>query len=117
MAYALYGFWPVLPFAGLEVIVLGAAFYITLYRSGAREVVRVSTDTVSVEKGRDTPQEYWECPRVWAQVRLEPSPIRWYPNCLAIRYQGRQVEIGKFLNEAERSALAEELTQAIRRTA
>jgi len=117
VAYALYGFWPVLPFAGLEVIVLGAAFYITLYRSGAREVVRVSTDTVSVEKGRDTPQEYWECPRVWAQVRLEPSPIRWYPNCLAIRYQGRQVEIGKFLNEAERSALAEELTQAIRRTA
>ena len=116
MVYALYGYWPVLPFAGLEVIVLGAAFYITLYRSGAREVVHVGADTVSVEKGRDKPQQCWECPRAWAQVRLEPSPIRWYPSRLAIRFQGRQVEIGKFLNEAERRALAKELTHAIRRT-
>ncbi len=112
--YALHGFWPALPFAGLEVIALGVAFFITLHRSGVREVVRVGADTVSVEKGRDEPTEHWECPRAWAQVRLERSPIRWYPSRLVISFQGRQVEIGKFLIEAERSALAEDLIQAIR---
>jgi uncharacterized membrane protein len=115
--YALNGFWPVLPFAGLEVLALGAAFYITLHRSGVQEVVHVGDELVTVDKGRDVPQEHWECPRVWAQVRLEPSPHRLHPSRLAILFQGRRVEIGGFLNEAERCALAEELAQAIRRPA
>ena len=113
--YAMHGFWPVLPFAGLEILVLGVAFYLTLRRSGVREVVSVDSDIVRVEKGRHKPQEHWECPRAWAKVLLEQSPISWYPSRLAIMFQGRRVEIGKFLNEAERCALAEELTNAIRK--
>ena len=112
--YAMRGYWPVLPFAGLEVLVLGVAFYLTLRRSGIREVVSVDSDVVKVEKGREEPQESWECPRVWAQVRLQRSHIAWYPSRLAILFQGKQVEIGRFLNEMERQELAYELQQAIR---
>jgi uncharacterized membrane protein len=111
--FALYGYWPVLPFAGLEVIVLGIAFYRCLLRSQLREVVTVSAEVVSVEKGRHQPQERWECPRAWARVVLEHAPIAWYPRRLTVAFQGRRVEIGQFLNEEERGVLADELQQLI----
>jgi len=70
-------------------------------------------DVVTVEKGRHQPEEYWECPRVWARVALEHSPIAWYPRRLTVAFQGQQVEIGQCLNEEERGVLAEELQQMI----
>ena len=91
IAFALHGFWPVLPFAGFEVAVLGIAFYLCLSRSQVREVVSVNADKVTVEKGRNSPEEHWECPRVWARILLQRSPIAWYPSRLAIAFQGKQV--------------------------
>jgi uncharacterized membrane protein len=112
VAFALHGFWPVLPFAGLEVIALGTAFYLCQTRSQQREVVTMGADVVTVEKGRRQPEEHWECPRVWARVLLEPAPIAWYPSRLTIAFRERRVEIGRFLGEAERRALAAELHRA-----
>ena len=116
IAFALHGYWPVLPFAGFEVIVLGIAFYLCLLRSQLREVITVNAEVVIVEKGRHQPQEHWECPRAWARVALEHSPIAWYPMRLTIAFQGRQVEIGRFLNDEERRVLAAELQQMIRKS-
>lgn len=116
MLFALYGYWPVLPFAGLEVIVLGIAFYRCLSRSQLREVVTVGSEVVSVEKGRQQPQQRWECPRAWARVVLEHAPIAWYPRRLTVAFQGRRVEIGQFLNEEERGVLADELQQVLQRS-
>jgi uncharacterized membrane protein len=115
IAFALHGFWTVLPFAGLEILVLGAAFYLCLTRSQIREVVSVNASVVTVEKGRQTPEERWECPRAWARISLQQPHIAWYPSRLAIAFQGRQVELGAFLNEEERRALAVELQQVIHR--
>jgi len=112
--FALKGFWPVLPFAGLELLVLGVAFYLCITRSRWREVVTVDTRVVRVEKGRRQVEERWECPSVWAQVLLEKSPIAWYPSRLMIAYQGHGVEVGRFLCEDERAALAVALKRGIR---
>ncbi len=54
-------------------------------------------------------------PRPWARISLERAPIAWYPSRLKLVFQDRQVEIGRFLNETERSALAVELNRMIRR--
>ena len=112
--FALHGFWPVLPFAGLEVAVLGFAFYTCLVRSQQREIVTVDADRVSVEKGRREPHEHWECPRAWARIDLERAPVSWHPSRLSVAFQGRKVEIGAFLNEQERCSLAVELQDVIR---
>jgi uncharacterized membrane protein len=115
LAFALHGLWTVLPFAGFEIVVLGLAFYLTFSRSQVREVVSVTADAVTVERGRHAPREHWECPRAWARINLERPRIAWYPSRLNIAFQGQQVEIGRFLNEEERCALAVELERAIRR--
>jgi uncharacterized membrane protein len=114
--FALHGFWPVLPFAGLEIAVLGIAFYVCLVRSQLREVVSINTELVTVDKGRREPQEHWECPRAWARINLERSSIAWYPSRLSVAFQGKRVVIGSFLNEKERCLLAGELQDVIRST-
>ncbi len=107
------GFWPVLPFAGLEIAVLGACMYQVMLSGRDTEVVRVSGSTVAVEKGRDKPVERWEFERAWATVALQRARHRWYPSRLVIRSHGREVGIGDFLNEDERARLAGDLKRAI----
>jgi uncharacterized membrane protein len=113
--FALHGFWPVLPFAGLEVVILGAAFYLCLRRSQEREVVTINADVLMVERGRRQPEQHWECPRGWARINMERAPIAWYPSRLLVAFQGRRIEIGRFLNETERQGLATELQGMISR--
>ena len=112
--FAWHGYWPVLPFCGLEVVLLGAAFYLCLLQGQLREVVTVSGDKVTVEKGRRQPEVYWECPRAWARINMERSPIAWYPSRLLVAFQGQRVEIGRFLSEMERQSLAVDLQGMIR---
>lgn len=111
--FALLGFWPVLPFAGAELLVLGAALYLTALRTDRSEVVSVHPRTIAVERGRRMPEERWELPRAWTQVRLLRPRIGWYPSKLVLRAHGRDVEVGVFLTEEERRHLAQYLTRAI----
>jgi len=104
----------VLPFAGLEVVALGAALYISAWRGGVKEVISVTGDKIRIEIGHDSPEQCHELKRVWAQVVLERPWNNWYPSRLFIRSHGRQVEIGRFLNESERQGLAKELQKLIK---
>ncbi|MCG8378636.1 MAG: DUF2244 domain-containing protein [Proteobacteria bacterium] len=103
----------ILPFAGLELLALGTVLYISAWRGGVREVISITDDKIKVESGRNEPETSCEFDRTWAQVVLEHSWHNWYPSKLYIRSHGRQVEVGRFLNEEERRGLAKELRRAI----
>ncbi|MEJ2761212.1 MAG: DUF2244 domain-containing protein [Gammaproteobacteria bacterium] len=106
----------VLPFSGLELLLLGAVLYITAWNSDWREVIIVGDDLVSVETGRYGPVSHCEFQRPWAKVIIL-RPGGWYPSRLIIRSHGRQIEIGRFLNEQERQGLAELLSAALKQRA
>ena len=112
LAYFHIGLTLVLPFCGLEMLALGAALYVTSWRGSIREVVTVDEKSVAIESGRDKPTQRHEFQRPWTQVILQHSG-GWYPSRLFIRSHGRQVEIGRFLNEEERRGLAEALGKII----
>jgi len=112
--FAAFGMWPVLPFAGLEVLVVGIGFYLSAVGGQEREIVSVVHDIVAVERDRRTRPERVELNRTWLQVRLLRSRLRWYPSRLVLRSHGKDVELGGFLNEDERRQLAGELRHAIR---
>src|SRR6478735_7166011 len=46
---ALKGFWPILPFAGLEMAVLGIALKLSLARRPQRQVISVTDDEVRIQ--------------------------------------------------------------------
>jgi Integral membrane protein len=107
------GFWPILPFAGLELLALGAALHACAQRGTDCEVISIHDSTVEVERGRRRPEWHYSFSRTWAHVVLERACSDWYPSRLLIRCKGREVEVGRFLNEQERIKLARELTQLI----
>lgn len=117
VGFAMQGFWPVLPFAGLELLALGVALYVCTMDGHRSDVVSVDTHTVTVEKGRRAPSKTWEFNRAWTQVKLFRPRIVWYPSRLVLRSGGEEVEVGDFLTEDERLRLAKQLREAIRSNA
>ncbi|HKJ95086.1 MAG TPA: DUF2244 domain-containing protein [Gammaproteobacteria bacterium] len=113
LTFTVMGYWPILPFAGLELSGLGVALYVSAGRSLDTEVVRVSEDRVEVEKGRRRPERHWDFSRAWCEVVLKPSGHPWYPPRLGLRSRGEWVELGGFLGEDERKELAGELRRWI----
>jgi uncharacterized membrane protein len=107
LGFAVMGYWPILPFAGLEVAALGVALYASARRSLDTQVLRLNADWLLIEKGRRRPEQRWQFQRAWAEVVLEPSAgsgVR-----VVIRSRGEAVEVGEFLAPEARRGLAREL--------
>jgi uncharacterized membrane protein len=100
------GFWPVLPFAGLEMVLLGWALKVSLARRFYRQTITVTESDVSVESRDRTNYAQVVFPRHWAQVKLRRPASRLHPSRLTIESHGRQCELGSFLTEEERRGLA-----------
>ena len=112
-AFAVMGFWPILPFAGGEMAALGIAFYVNALAGTSIQVVTVGTDTVKVEKERPGPRRCaWSFQRAWAKVAVDWSAVA-RTSRLVIRSHGNEVVLGEFLTERERKRLAATLADAI----
>ena len=112
---ALKGFWPILPFAGLEMALLGWALKVSLARRFHRQTITVTDSDVSVESRDRANYAQVVFPRHWAQVTLRHPESRLHPSRLTIESHGRQCELGGFLTEEERRGLALRLQRLIGR--
>jgi len=113
LGFAVLGFWPILPFAGAELALLGSTVYWVQRQAQRREVIAFKENLVAVEKGRERPEQRWHFERTWLQVRLVPARVAGHPSRLVLRSHGRQVSVGDFLVEPEREFVARELTAAL----
>jgi uncharacterized membrane protein len=112
---ALQGFWPVLPFAGLEMALLGWALKVSMRRRHHRQTITVTPETVEVEEHLHDDARRVVFPRHWAQVRIRAGHSPMHPSRLTIESHGRRCEVGSFLNEQERTGLAGRLKRLIGR--
>jgi uncharacterized membrane protein len=112
---AFLGFWPVLPFAGLEMLLLGVVLRMSLQRRHHRQTILVSESDVAVESTTGKVRSEVVFPRHWAQVKLRRSTSRLHPSRLVIESHGRQCAVGDFLTEEERRGLARKLSELIGR--
>ena len=115
--FAAQGAWLVLPFAGAELLVVGAGLYLSCRASRFAEVIHVGPETLVVQHGHGRPEQEHAFQRAWARVVLVRDPSGWYPSRLLVRSHGRSVEIGARLVEEERLELAEELARLTRTAA
>jgi uncharacterized membrane protein len=112
---ALHGMWPILPFAGLEMVVLGWALRVSLRRRNFSQTIVLSDDRVTVQTRNGPACQQFEFPRHWARVKLRPADTRLHPSRLTVESHGRSCEIGSFLTEEERRALAGRLMRSVGR--
>jgi uncharacterized membrane protein len=113
--FAWRGFWPILPFAGLELVALAAALAVSLRRNRYREVVSFDGDTIRVEVGEIGRGAGLDLSllRNSTRVLLESGPHRNSPNRLLLKCMGRTLRLGACLTDAERERLAERMRELI----
>jgi uncharacterized membrane protein len=106
-AFAIAGAWLMLPFAGLEVLLLGAAYL--LYARHAADYERIVLDsgrlTVEVAEAEKTSRYEMEARR--ARVCLEEERV-------VLRGAREQLELGRYLDADTRARFAAELQKRLR---
>jgi uncharacterized membrane protein len=112
IGFTLAGAWPVLPFAGLQLALVGAVLY-RLYRHADdhdRIIVERERVTVIRRRGRREWRDGFQ--RYWTRVLLERRR-GWYPSQLKVGSHGRFVVIAAGVNEKERESLSATLNNII----
>ena len=102
LAFALQGAWMILPFAGLEVLVVYVAFRCVERHAEDFESLSIEGDQVLIVRRERGEVSRYEFNRYWAQVVLQPGR----QVVLALRSHGRQVEFGRHLTEQQRCRMA-----------
>ena len=104
--FALAGAWMILPFAGIEIAALAAAFYIFARHAGDYERISVREGRIVIEICDANATRVHEFSPGWARlaVRTAASDSR-----LFVRSHGQEVEIGRHLTAPARGVLAREL--------
>jgi len=111
--FAFIGLWMVLPFAGLELLVVAVGLYVTCRRLANSEVISLSPGTVKVETGYRYPAHSRRVGRYWARVDLHAGYVPAQRSRLYIRSQGQVIEVGACLTDKEREKLARELRRLL----
>jgi len=106
-AFALsIGAWPVMPFAGLEVLLVAAAFLAVQRHDTDYERVEVGEHDVVVEGCHARSRFRFVANRAWTRLVVGLAGGR----CtLRLAYAGRSVPLGRMMTDAERRRLAREL--------
>jgi uncharacterized membrane protein len=105
----IFGAWPIMPFAGLEMVVLYFAFrYIDRHAADYERItIRDASVAVEVKEGEDVSR--LELSRYWASVVCGSDGRR-----LVLRSHGREIEVGRHLCEEQRLEMARDLKRELR---
>jgi uncharacterized membrane protein len=107
------GYWPVLPFAGLEIALLVWAVRASMRSGLERETITITADSVTIEHRGHGSEWTSVFPRHWARVTLHAPLAALHPSRLMVESHGRACEVGRFLTEDERRSLAARLKQLV----
>lgn len=124
VGFAVVGAWLILPFAGLEVLLLGAAFVAYARRAADYEKIELAGGRLTVEVAQAARRSRYELDPRRARVLLEKGQgygarvwvkggLRGAPG-VERRAGEEQLEIGRHLDAGSRVELAAELSRRLR---
>ncbi|WP_279479168.1 DUF2244 domain-containing protein [Aureimonas sp. SK2] len=108
-----HGAWPVVGFFGLDVLLLWIALRASFRSAQASEEVRVSRTELTIRKtsARGAVQEARYNP-FWTRFLVRRHELAGVTH-MAVAGEGRQTEIGSFLNPEDRESFAEAFGRAL----
>ncbi len=105
-AAAAIGAWPVMPFAGIEVLLVAFAFHVLRRHDADYERIAIDGHEVRVEARHARSVTEFVAYMPWAVVEVRDRGLR----CtLSLAYAGRKVPVGRLLSDEGRRQLAEDL--------
>jgi uncharacterized membrane protein len=106
IGFACFGAWPVLPFAGIEMLALAVAFYVNGRHAADYERIALAEGRLLVEASDAGRLERHEFNPQWLRLeeRRSGQDLR-----LLLRSRGSELEIGRHLDTERRASLAARL--------
>jgi uncharacterized membrane protein len=98
-------------FAVLELGVVAYCLQRVWRASGVGQIITLTPSRLEIDAAGAGVTQFHP---YWVRVRLVPGRRRGWPNRLLLGSHGREVEVGEFLNEAERRILAQRITDLLR---
>ena len=105
--FALAGAWLVLPFAGLEVAALSAAYLAYARRAADYERIELSAGRLTVEVAQAQRLWRWQMEARRARVSMEHDWV-------VLRGGGERLQLGRHLDARQRAEFAGELQKRLR---
>jgi uncharacterized membrane protein len=106
--FLMRGGWLVLPFSGLELLMIGTSLTMFFHHYNRCEVIKFSENKVIIEQGKDAPEKSWEYQRHWSSFHVQDKGFCCVP-ILCIKSHGKKKELGTFLGYEEKKELIEVL--------
>lgn len=110
---ATLGFWLVLPFAGLEFLVVMICLGKAYRKMGYTEVISIRESTLLVESGYNKPDSTVELPRFWTQIEFDNPSSSFEVGTLSLRSSGQSLELGRVLSKVEKRELHDQLQHCL----
>lgn len=107
--WALHGAWVVVPFAFIEIAALAVAFVVYGRHAADFDRVVIEPERVWVETACGSCVRRLECQRMAARIVYDGRGRR----LIRLAARGEEIEIGRFVMETERAALAKELRASL----
>lgn len=107
--FAAIGAWPVLPFAGAELVGLYLAFRHVERQAGDFERIVIAGNRLEIQCRDGGRMKRYAFNRWWTSLMEDGAA-----GSISLRCHGREVRVGRHLIGAERAAAAERLRQALR---
>jgi uncharacterized membrane protein len=104
----IFGAWPMLPYAGLEMAVLYCAFRYMDRHAADYERITIRDSSVAIEVHEGATVTRLELNRHWARVVFDDDGGR-----LALRSHGTEIEVGRHLREEQRLEMARDLRREL----
>jgi len=112
IGFSLIGAWLVLPFAGIELLAMGYAFYYIHCHSQDYESIVIEGDQISVEKKSYKAVSKMVFNRYWVKVLLRLTPNG--DQMLSLRSHGKEIDFGRsYMTNDQRLELAKQLKERV----
>ncbi|MFL1405553.1 DUF2244 domain-containing protein [Marinobacter sp. M1N3S26] len=95
---SLAGAWLVIPFAGMELVAVGAGLWYTARKCCRQEVITFGPSRVRLEKGHEHCEQQWDWPRPSVRILLDEKPHPWLRERICLCCNGEEVPLADFLN-------------------
>ena len=114
VAYFLFkGAWPIAPFMGLDVVLLGWAFRASTIAARREEHIVLTPSELSVERRfPKKPLRSWTFNPYWTRVEMDDPPE--HQSQLTLWSHGKFLRIAQFMAPKERAKFATSLKTALR---
>ena len=107
VSFASIGAWMILPFAGIEVTVVGIGMYYVCWKLNFKQTITLEAESFTVQKGVYFPKQEWQWQASQTYLLKQPSRYRMSPPTLYLKHLNQKIEIGEFLNRTDKKELQE----------